>query len=69
MEKISNYDFLDQLQKKCYRINCEESMPKRNVISTTCVYLPEKNGLVGKKITVLWSNGYVQSWTELHKAY
>lgn len=69
MEKISKYDFFDKLQKNYYIINGEDSIPKRTVISTTCVYLPEKNGLVGKKITVLWSNGYVQSWTELRKAY
>ena len=61
MKKLSNYNF--------FKDKIEDNIEKRIVISTTCIYLPEKNGLVGKKITLLWSDGYVQSWTEWRKAY
>jgi len=61
MKKLSHYNF--------FKNKTEDNIQKHTVISTTCVYLPEKNGLVGKKITLLWSDGYVQSWKEWRKAY
>ena len=74
MKKLSKYNFLRNSDMNLYKensfgkINDKLIKPKCVVILATYVYIPEKNGLVCKKTTLLWSDRYVQSWTEWRKA-